>query len=300
MDRWPWHLSSAKAWPASGTTVKTGVVQLLSRAEQSGVSVRWNAAPGVTVSSSAFTRRADLERVSADLTGAEVTIDGAKLAQDDATWIPSPARDEVVSRTTGTLGEKRFRADPVTVNGYEVRASATISKAPIDWVVVRKGDALLGTFDLGHASDARTAGDFRFSMRQEDLADLVFSIVAPAMKQGMGWLASLSRLKLAVRPTSEQRFVLTVGAAGRAWFLPMSVRVGLDVEAGRDGTITIHRATAASRNLLTKLLILPLRPRLRELAGRTERIGDDDLRVADLSIDASHGRLTASGRFTAR
>lgn len=300
MDRWPWTLSNEKAWPASGTTLKTGLTQLLGRAAASGVEVRWNGAPGVRVSSAAFTRRAQVESVTADLTGAEVEIDGAALAHDDGTWIPSPRRDEVVSRTSGGVDELRLRADPVLVNGIEVRADISIAHAPVEWVAVRKDGRLRGTFDEGRDAEKRASGSFRLSMSQEDIAELALSIARSRMKDASRWTAAPKALKLAVAPKGENRFVVTIGGAAKVFFLPMSARLGLDLEVRPDGTITIHRATAASRSLLTKLLLLPLRPQLRDLAGTTTRLCTRSLAATDVEVDATNGRLTLTGRIQAR
>ncbi|WP_156758994.1 hypothetical protein [Microbacterium karelineae] len=299
MDRWPWHLSNAKAWPASGTTLKTGLTQLIARAAASGIEVRWNDAPGVRVSSSAFTRRAHVEALTADLTGAEVTIDGGRLAHDDGQWIPDPTRDEVVSRTPGSVDDLRLRADPVTINGLELRAELALEHTPVEWVVVRKDGRLYGTVDEGSDAEKRASGSFRVSMAQDDIAELALSIARSRMKDASRWTAALTALKLAVVPKGEGRFVVTAGGAGKVFFLPMSARVGFDVEVRPDGTITIHRATAASRSLLTKLLLLPLRPQLRELAGKTAHLSDEALAVEDLAVDAADGRLTVAGRVRA-
>ncbi|WP_110589624.1 hypothetical protein [Microbacterium suaedae] len=300
MDRWPWTLSNEKAWPASGTTLKTGLTQLLARAAASGIEVAWNDAPGVRVSSSAFTSRARVEAITADLTGSEITIDGARLAHADDAWIPDPHHDEVVSRTPGVIDDLRLRADPVAVNGRELRAELAVTHAPVEWVVVRKDGRLLGSAAPGRDAERRVAGTFRFSMSQEDIAELALSLAQSRMKDASRWTASLSKLKLAVVPKGENRFVMTAGGAGKVFFLPMSARIGLDLEVSPDGTVTIHRATAASRSLLSKLLLLPLRPQLRELAGKTERLGDDTLAVTDLALDAADGRLTVTGRVQAR
>lgn len=300
MDRWPWHPSSERAWPPSGTTLKTGIAQLISRAKASGVDVDWHAAPGVRVSSSAFTRRAHLEQVTADLTGAEITIDPVALGEDDGDWIPDPERDEVVSRTAGSIGELRLRADPATVNGYEVRADLAVSHAPVDWVVVSRGGELLGTIVEGRDAEKRIDGSFRLSMAQDDVAELAKALVQQVFRGRSRWAAALKELKLAIRPQSENRFVVTAGGAGRVFFVPLSARVGFDLEISRDGSVTVHRATAASRSFLSKLLLLPLRPQLRELAGTTTRLGDDEFAVSDLAVDASWGRIAVSGRLRSR
>lgn len=300
MNRWPWHPSSEKAWPASGTTLKTGLAQLLSRLEASGVEVEWNDSPGMRVSSSAFTSRSHVEQLTADLTGAEVSIDGSRLANDDGAWIPDPSRDEVVSRTPGSIGELRLRADPVTVEGVELRADVAVTHAPLEWILVRRNGGLLGTFGEGRDDEKRARGAFRFSMAQEDIAALALSLARSRMRDATRWTASAKALKLAVKPQGENRFVVTIGGAAKVFFVPMSARVGFDVSVSEAGEVTVHRATAASKSFLTKLLLLPLRPQLRAMAGTAFQFGSSSLEVSGLKIDADGGRLSVRGDLRAR
>ncbi|MBP2436531.1 hypothetical protein [Microbacterium amylolyticum] len=299
MDRWPWHLTSEKAWPASGTTVKTGVMRLIEEARSDGIDIRWNGAPGIAVSSSPFTPRANIGRISVDLTGSEITIDGEKLAAMATDWIPDPDEDEVVSRVTGILGEKHVRADPVTINGHQMRVDMTIEDAPLEWIAVRRGGQLLGTFGEGHDDERRATGRFRFSMHQDDLNDLVMSLAAPAVKKAIR-LGSLTAAKVSVQPTGQRRFTVAAGIAARLAILKFSARVGFDIELSADGSeITVHHAAATSKRLLSKLALLPLRDQFRRLAGRTVPLGDDELRVHGVTVDVTDNNLTVAGRVRA-
>lgn len=300
MDLWPWHLSSAKSWPPSGTTLKTGIAQLFARAERFGITVRWNRAPGVRVSSAPFTGRAHVESISADLTGAEVRVDGALLAREEGEWIPDPQHDEVHTRTPGEIAELRLRADPLTIGGREARADVALTNVPVDWVVVNRDGDLLGTAAPRGDVDGRMRGSFRFSMAQEDLAAVILSLSEEVMKGKARWAASPKALKISVAQTAEGRFTATIGGKVRVFVMPLSARVGFDVSVASDGEITVHRAAATSKSLLSRLILLPLRPDLQALAGKTTRIGDDDFRVSNFAVDASHGRLSASGDLRAR
>lgn len=299
MKRWPWHPSSEKAWPASGTTLKTGVAQLIAQLSSSGVAVDWHGSPGVRVSSSAFTSRSQVESFTADLTGAEIRLDGAALAHEND-WIPDPSSDEVVARTPGSVDDLRFRADPMTVEGVEVRTDVALTNMPIDWVLVRRNGRLLGTFGERRESDKRTRGSFRFAMAQDDIAALILSVASSRMKDASRWTASAKAVKLAVVPKGDDRFVVTIGGAAKVFFVPMSARVGFDVSVSESGEVTVHRATAASKSFLTKLLLLPLRPQLREMAGYTFRFESTSLVVSGLKVDATGGRLAVTGELRAR
>ncbi|MTE23554.1 hypothetical protein [Microbacterium sp. ZXX196] len=296
MKRHPWPLSSAKAWPASGTTIKTGITRWIARAADAGVTIDTRHAPGVTVHSSPFTGRADVEALALDLSGATIAVDGAAAAAEDA-W--PPATDgETVQSTPGTIREFALRADPATVNDIEVRASATLRDAPVDWVVLRTDDGLVGTIRERAGGSAR--GDFRVSMEQEDVADLAASIIGPAVSRAGGWRMSLTKLRFAAREAAPGRITATAGIAVRLFFVPFSARFGVDLEAHDDGSVTIHRATAASRSLLSKLALLPLRPQLRGVAGRRVPLGTDAIAVTNLRIDAGDERIAVSGELASR
>ncbi|MGO2061262.1 MAG: hypothetical protein ACTH3U_10770 [Microbacterium gubbeenense] len=299
MDLWPWHLSSAKSWPPSGTTLKTGIAQLIARAAQFGVTVRWNRAPGVRVSSAPFTGRAHIESLSADLTGAEVRIDGDRLAREEGEWIPDPDHDEVHTRTPGEIAELRLRADPVTFVGREARADVALTNVPVDWVVVNRDGGLLGTVMLRDDVAKRLRGSFRFSMAQEDIAAVILSLSEEVMKGKARWAAAAKALKISVTETTAGRFTATIGGKVRVFFLPLSARVGFDLSVTTDGEITVHRAAATSKSLLSRLMLLPLRPDLQELAGTTTRI-TDDFRVSNFAVDAADDRLSVSGDLHAR
>jgi len=300
MDLWPWHLSSAKSWPPSGTTLKTGIAQLFARAAKSGLEVRWNRAPGIRVSSAPFTGRAHVESVSVDLTGAEVSVDGALLARDNGAWIPDPEDEEVHTSTPGEIDELRFRADPLTIDGREARADIAMTNVPVDWVVVNRGGDLLGTVTARDDVAKRLRGSFRFSMTQDDIAATILSLSSEVMKGKARWAASLKALKVSVVETAERRFTATIGGKARVFVLPLSARCAVEVTVSGDGEIAVHRAAAASKSLLSRLLLLPLRPALQDLAGKTVRLGDDDVRVSDFVVDASGGRLSVSGKLHAR
>lgn len=300
MDLWPWHLSSAKSWPPSGTTLKTGITQLFARAAKSGIAVRWNRAPGIRVSSAPFTGRANVESVSVDLTGAEVSVDGALLARDDGDWIPDPTEEEVHTSTPGEINELRLRADPLTIDGREARADIAITHLPVDWVVVNREGDLLGTVAARDDVAKRARGSFRFSMAQHDIAETILSLSSEVMKGKARWAASLKALKVSVVETADRRFTATIGGKARVFVLPLSARCGVEVTVSDDGEITVHRAAAASKSLLSRLLLLPLRPALQDLAGRTVRLGGDDLRISGFAVDVSGGRLSISGELHAR
>jgi len=300
MNLWPWHLSSTKSWPASGTTLKSGLTQLIDAAAAHGVTVRQNGAPGIRVSSSAFTGRSHVESIRADYTGSEVAFDALVASQSGEARFPRPDIDEVVARTGGIVDELRFRADPLKINGVEVRAEVSAVSLPVDWVVVRREGELYGTIDVRRDAASRAAGTFRLSIAQDDLAAIIADSVRAALKSGARWTASLKDLKLRVTPNGEGRVVATIGAKGKVFFVPLSGRLGIDVSVSPDGVLTIHRATAASRSLLSKLILLPLRAQLRQLAGRTHRIEGDALGVTGFTVDATEGRLTVSGSLTGR
>lgn len=300
MNLWPWHLSSTKSWPASGTTLKSGLTQLIDAAAARGVTVRQNGAPGIRVSSSAFTGRAHVESVRADFTGSEIAFDAFVAARNDEGRFPSPDDDEIVAHTNGLIDEIRLRADPLTVNGAEVRAELTALSLPVDWIVVRHEGELYGTARARRDAASRAAGNFRLSIAQDDLAAIVADAVRAALKSGSRWTASLKDLKIRVTPNGDGRVVATLGVKGKIFFVPLSGRLGIDASVSSDGVITIHRATAASRNMLSKLILLPLRAQLRQLAGQTHRIEGDALGVTGFTVDASDGRLTVAGSLTGR
>ena len=300
MNLWPWHLSSTKSWPASGTTLRSGLVQLIDAAAAHGVTVRQNGAPGIRVSSSAFTGRSHVESIRADYTGAQVTVDALAASRDDDARYPDADADEVVARTSGLIDEVRLRADPLTVNGAEVRAEVSAVSVPVDWVVVRHEGELYGTVAARRDPASRLAGNFRLSIAQDDLAALIAEAVRTALKSGARWTASLSDLKIRVTPNGDGRVVATLGVKGKIFFVPLSGRLGIDASIEPDGALTIHRATAASRALLSKLILLPLRSNLCQLAGRTFRPDDEAIGVTGVAIDATEGRLTISGSLTGR
>jgi hypothetical protein len=300
MNLWPWHLSSTKSWPASGTTLRSGLARLIDDAAARGVTVRQNGAPGIRVSSSAFTGRAHVESIRADYTGSEVSFDAFVAARNEETPFPNADDDEIVARTGGLVDEIRLRADPLTVNGAEVRAELTAVSLPVDCIVVRHEGELYGTVRARRDSASRAAGNFRLSIAQDDLAAIIADAVRAALKSGATWTASLKDLKLRVTPNGDGRVVATIGARGKIFFVPLSGRLGIDASFSSDGVITIHRATAASRSLLSKLILLPLRAQLRRLAGRMHRIEGDALGVTGFAVDAAEGRLTVSGSLTGR
>jgi len=300
MNLWPWHLSSTKSWPASGTTLRSGLVQLIEAAAAHGITVRQNGAPGIRVSSSAFTGRSHVESVRADYTGSEITFDALVASRHEEVRYPDPDRDEIVARTGGLIDEVQLRADPLTVNGAEVRAEVSAVSLPVDWVVVRHEGDLYGTIAPRRDAASRLAGSFRLSVAQDELAALIAEAVRTALKSGARWTASLKDLKLRITPNGDGRVIATIGAKGKIFFVPLSGRLGVDVSVAPDGTLTIHRATAASRSLLSKLILLPLRSNLRRLSGRTLRPEDDAIGVTGVAIDASEGRLTVSGSLTGR
>jgi hypothetical protein len=300
MNLWPWHLSSTKSWPASGTTLRSGLARLIDDAAARGDTVRQNGAPGIRVSSSAFTGRAHVESIRADYTGSEVSFDAFVAARNEETPFPNADDDEIVARTGGLVDEIRLRADPLTVNGAEVRAELTAVSLPVDWIVVRHEGELYGTVRARRDSASRAAGNFRLSIAQDDLAAIIADAVRAALKSGATWTASLKDLKLRVTPNGDGRVVATIGARGKIFFVPLSGRLGIDASFSSDGVITIHRATAASRSLLSKLILLPLRAQLRRLAGRMHRIEGDALGVTGFAVDAAEGRLTVSGSLTGR
>lgn len=301
MERWPWHLSSAKAWPASATTLKTGIAQLLAAAEKRDTRIRWNGARGAQISSSPFTRRADVERFAFDLTGADIDIDARKAASDGMR-VPDPEHDEVVARTRGTIGEARLTADPVTINGRELRAEVSFENAAVDWVVTRSDGELLGTVVAARDDDRRVKGSFRFAMRQEDLVSLVEELVRDVAKAGLKGVpfASLKSFAAQATPTGENRVTVSGGVAITLYALTFSARMGADLEIRPDGSVTVHRATIASKRLLSKLALLPLRGRVASWNGRTFALEDEALRVSELRVDAAHGRLAVSGSLASR
>lgn len=298
MNLWPWHLSSTKSWPASGTTLKSGLTQLIDLAAARGVTLTQNGAPGIRVSSSAFTGRSHVESIRADFTGSEVTFDAFVASRHEEFRFPNADDDEVVATTGGIIDEVRLRADPITVNGAEVRAEISAVSLPVDWIVVRHDGELYGTFDARRDIASRAAGSFRISISQDDLAKIIADSVRAAFKSGAKWTASLKDLKIRIRPNGDGRVIATIGAKGKIFFVPLSGRLGLDVSISPDGLVTIHRATAASRSFLSKLILLALRAQLRKLAGHTSRIEGDALGVTGFTVDAADDRLTLSGSLT--
>ena len=295
MTDWPWHLSSTKSWPASGTTLKSGFARLIAAAAARGVTLRHGGAPGIRVNSSAFTGRSHVESITVDYTGAAINFDALTAARHSEAPFPSAARDEVAARTDGIIDEVRLRAEPITVNGVEVRVDAHAVSLPVDWIVVRHEGELYGTAAVRRDPASRAAGSFRVSLSQEGLAQLIADSVRAALKNGAKWTASLKALKIKVTPSGEGRQVVTLGAKGKIFFVPLSGRLGLDLSISPDGILTINRATAASKSLLSKLILLPLRAQLRGLAGRSYPLVAGALAAGNVSVDAADGRLTVSG-----
>ena len=150
----------------------------------------------------------------------------------------------------------------------------------------------------GKATEASGMASFTHKLpaetTEEALLDLVRQLNGDASVDGI-----LVQLPLP-RHIDESRVIATIGAKGKIFFVPLSGRLGVDASIAPDGTLTIHRATAASRSLLSKLILLPLRSNLRRLSGRTLRPEDDAIGVTGVTIDASEGRLTVSGSLTGR
>ncbi|MGI6878931.1 hypothetical protein [Microbacterium sp. gxy059] len=296
MDRWPWHLTSAKAWPATATTLKTGIVRLLTDAADRGVRISGNLARSVHVASSPFTRRGDVDRVTVDISGSRIQLDGDRLARADR-LVPTPRYDEIVERVPGSIGQLRLAASPVTIEGHEVRAELSVRDLPLDWLIMRRDGELVGTAGE-HRGDGRANGSFRVETTQEALVALAEHIVSGAFRHVRG--AKLESIAATISPHGADRLTVAGGAAFKAFFLRFSVRIGADVTIARDGTATVHRATAASRRILSKLALLPLRGRLRALAGRSFPLGGDAFALSDVVVDASGGRLVVTGDLSSR
>ncbi|MEJ6553503.1 hypothetical protein B4U78_010780 [Microbacterium esteraromaticum] len=290
------------AWPADSATVERRLRdELLTEIADS---------PDMRVSG------IDDIRTTVDLDGTEIThllIDatGVKLKMKPApgaTPRPQPdARPEpdVIARTPGMLRFARITADPVNIQGYDVRIDATLHNVAFDWARYAtpvRADRPATAFAIADADDPGTpSGAFSVRMRADDLGPMIESVARPLLKESG---VRLRRLDTTVTADAEQNVAVDAVAGVRWKIFFATVRAHAEAHVDSDAILTVKTVRLSSRNPLIALALRLMREELREAEGRridlnAEAAADGasrTLRVHDLRVRVAQ-HIEVTGRI---
>lgn len=212
---------------------------------------------------------------------------------------PEPAHEQ-----PGVLRELRVRAAPMRIEQTDINIDVQAFDVPILWQTFASPTdpnnpesihALTPADDLGAAR-----GVFSASVKTQDLAPLLTSVLRPALAQNS---VRLGRVKLDVTGSEHDGIRISAYAGARWKLLGASIRADALIEVTRDAVVTVRELKLGSRNPLVALALRFARKPIRETIGTPHDLstalardtGAESLRIHDLRVTTGK-ELAVSGR----
>jgi len=195
----------------------------------------------------------DVTHLSIDATGADVAF---RVNVDDAAPNAVAAEIAPIAEEAGILHDFRLRAQPMRVEGHELRIDLQAHDVPIVWNTYPR-PVHPPMPESVHMLEPRTGGGGRgsldASMRTQDVGPLITALLRPALKEGG---IRLSRVALDIARLGPDGIHVRAFLRARWKVLPASARADLVVKTTPDGVITIDDLSLGSSNPLVKTALL--------------------------------------------
>lgn len=242
----------------------------------------------------------DVRRLAIDATGAKVAF---QVNVDDAAPDAVAAEIAPIAEEPGILRDFRLRAQPMHVEGRELRIDLQAHDVPIAWntypcPVHRSMPESVHMLEPQSGAGGR--GSLDASMRTQDIGPLITAVLRPVLAEGG---IRLGRVSIDVARLGPDRIHVRGSARARWKVVPVSARAELVVTTAPDGVITIDDLSVGSGNPIVKIALLFARGHIASARGTsidlTAMLADNGStgRIHDLSITTGE-RFGISGRLS--
>lgn len=253
-----------KTWPADETDITRWVRASMEPADD----VEVHGLDGIRIS--AALTDADLEHLTIDATGADLTIRFLREPATSAVTTDARASAVEASRRSGRAALHRIIASPVRIQGFPLDIDVRILDAPVDWIEYDR-PLTAGRSESAYAMEVTGDGEglhgsVDASIRAEDLGPLLTAVMKPALRSAG---VRLRRLDLAVSADGTDGFSLTATARIRWKVLLASARGTTRIGVSRDGVLTIRDLAVGSAHPIIAIALRAARRAMRKQIGRT-------------------------------